>query len=362
MSSPHSTTNQPTSAQTPKPEFKKRKAILGLILSAAILVAGFFGISHLIFTLSHEQTDDAQVENDISPVLPRIPGYITNILIKDNQVVEAGQTLVEIDNREPTLKVEAATEAVGAAKAALATANANLMNAKASAAVAKANILAASINEQKTATDYARDQNLAATHAITERQLSDSKAAAELAKANLEAIRRQSESAYTQVTVATSQVHQAQAVIRQRESDLHYAQLELTYTKITAPISGIISHKAIEPGQFIQAGQTLMSIASNNNAWVIANFKETQVAKMQAGQSAEFTVDGYSGKVFHGKVDSMSPATGARFALLPPDNASGNFVKVTQRVPVKIIVTDPADPDHPLRAGMSVDAAVQIKQ
>jgi membrane fusion protein, multidrug efflux system len=340
---------------------KKRKTVAGLIAAVVVLVGGFYGVRHLTFTLNHEQTDDAQIENDISPVLPRISGYVTNILIKDNQIVEAGQTLVEIDNREPNLKVEAAIEAVGAAKAALATANANLMNAKASAAVAKANVATASINQQKTAADYARDQNLAATHAITDRQLSDSKAAADLAKANLEAIRRQSESAFTQVAVATSQVRQAQAVIRQRESDLHYAQLELSYTKITAPISGTVSRKAIEPGQYVQAGQTLMSIASNNNAWVIANFKETQVARMQAGQPAEFTVDGYSGKVFHGKVDSMSPATGARFALLPPDNASGNFVKVTQRVPVKIIVTDPVDPDHPLRAGMSVDAAVQIK-
>jgi membrane fusion protein (multidrug efflux system) len=340
---------------------KKRKTVAGLIATVALLIGGYYGIRHLSFTLSHEQTDDAQIENDISPVLPRISGFATNILVKDNQTVEAGQTLLEIDNREPNLKVEAAMEAVGAAKAALATANASLMNAKASSAVAKANVTSASIKEQKTASDYARDQNLAATHAITERQLSDSKAAADLAKANLEATRRQSESAFTEVAVASSQVRQAQAMVRQRESDLHFAQLELSYTKITAPISGTVSHKAVEPGQYVQAGQTLMSIASNNNAWVIANFKETQVARMQAGQPAEFIVDGYNGKVFHGKVDSISQATGARFALLPPDNASGNFVKVTQRVPVKIVVTDPIDPDHPLRAGMSVDAAVQIK-
>jgi len=362
MSSTHPTSHTSHSPVATKASSGNRKAVAGIIAAIVVLVGGYYGIHHLQFTLSHEQTDDAQIENDISPVLPRISGYVTEVLVKDNQPVEAGQTLLEIDAREPNLKVEAATEAVGAARAALATANASLMNAKAVAAVAKANIATASVTEQKTASDFARDQNLAATHAITERQLSDSKANSELAKASFEAASRQAEAAFTQIAVVSSQVKQALAVVRQRESDLNYAQLELSYTKITAPIAGVVSHKALEPGQYVQSGQTLMSVASRNNAWVIANFKETQVAHMRAGQDAEFVVDGYSGKIFHGKVDSISGATGARFALLPPDNASGNFVKVTQRVPVKIIMTDAIDPDHPLRAGMSVDAAVLVNQ
>jgi len=361
MSTSHPSSHLPHSAPASKANNVNRKAVLGIIASLVLVVCGYLGVRHLQFTLSHEETDDAQIENDISPLLPRISGYITQIIVKDNQLVEAGQTLVEIDSREPSLKVEAATEAVSAANANLASANAAVDNSKANAAVSKANVATASINEEKTAADYVRDQNLAASHAITDRQVSDSKAAADIAKASYEAACRQSDSAFTQINLALSQVRQAKALVRQRESDLHYAELELSYTKIEAPISGVVSHKVIELGQYVQTGQNLMSIASITNAWVIANFKETQVARIHIGQLAEFNVDGYSGVTFHGKVDSMAQATGARFALLPPDNASGNFVKVTQRVPVKIVLTDPVDPDHPLRAGMSVDAAVSIK-
>ena len=130
---------------------------------------------------------------------------------------------------------------------------------------------------------------------------------------------------------------------------------------IAAPISGLVSRKSVEPGQYVQAGQTLLSIASDTGAWIVANYKETQIGRMRIGQAVQITVDGYPGIVFRGRVESISGATGARFALLPPDNASGNFVKVTQRVPVKIMLTDPPDPQHRLRLGMSVDAAVKIK-
>lgn len=159
--------------------------------------------------------------------------------------------------------------------------------------------------------------------------------------------------------MAEAQVLQARAQLGQRQSELDYAKLQLTYTSVTAPISGVVSHKDVEPGQFVQSGQTLLEIASDSDTWVVANFKETQLARMRPGQAVDLTVDAYPGATFRGRIDSIAGATGARFALLPPDNASGNFVKITQRVPVKIVLAEKPDPQRPLRPGISVDAAVE---
>ena len=328
-----------------------------------MLVAGYLRvIRHLQFALRHEETDDAQVEGDISPVLPRVSGYVTRILVVDNQHVEAGQPLVEIDARELDLKIAETEAGVQSAEASSRNAWAALANAQAAAEVARANTAVAAVTQAKTAADLARDTNLFKTGAITDRELTDSRAAAEVAQTpRLEAARRQAEAAETQVAVAQSAINSAEALIQQRQSDLEFAQLQRSYATIAAPIAGIVSHKNVEPGQFVQDGQTLLSIASDSHVWVVANFKETQVSRMRIGQPVEFTVDSYPGLVFQGRVESFSGATGARFALLPPDNASGNYVKVTQRVPVKIALSDPPDPQHPLRLGMSVDSAVRIK-
>jgi membrane fusion protein (multidrug efflux system) len=336
-----------------------RKAVLAAIGAAAVLVGAYYGIAHLRWALAHEETDDAQVEGDISPVLPRISGYVTRVLIKDNQHVEAGQPLIEIDAREPGLRVAAASAALGTARSALDTASAVLANARSATAVAEANSAAARIASEKAASDLARDARLFSASAITDRQLSDSQAASDLARARLEVAQRQVDAARLEAQVAEAQVLQARAQIAQRESDLDYARLQLTYTAVTAPISGVVSHKNVEPGQYVQSGQTLFDITSDSDSWVVANFKETQLARMRPGQAVEFTVDAYPGAAFRGRVDSIAGATGARFALLPPDNASGNFVKVTQRVPVKIVLAEKPDPQRPLRPGMSVDAAVE---
>jgi membrane fusion protein (multidrug efflux system) len=337
-----------------------KKVIFGVVGAAVVVVGGFYGLQHLRFALSHEETDDAQVDGDISPVLPRTSGFVTQVLVKDNQSVIAGQPLLEVDSREPALHVASAQAALDTAKSALDISSALLGNAKAAAAVTEANVATASVSAAKTAADLARDTRLFKATAISDSQLSDSQAAADLSKAQLEAAKRQAEAAKSQVAVAESQVRQAQAQIHQRESDLDFAKLELTYTTVSAPISGVVSHKNVEPGQYVQAGQTLFSVASESGTWVVANFKETQLTRMHPGQPVEFTVDAYPGVTFRGKVDSIAGATGARFALLPPDNASGNFVKVTQRLPVKIVLADPPEAARPLRPGMSVDAAVDV--
>ena len=216
------------------------------------------------------------------------------------------------------------------------------------------------MRQRKAASDLVRDTNLFKTGAITDSQVTDTKAASDTASAELDAVRTQAKTAELLIGVAAARVDGSKTLAAEKASDLDYAKLQRTYASITAPITGLVSRKNIEPGQFIQAGQTLLSITTETDVWVVANFKETQLTRMKPGQSVEFEADSYPGVIFHGKVESISGATGARFALLPPDNSTGNFVKVTQRVPVKIVLSEAPDSGHPLRPGMSVDAAVLV--
>ncbi len=361
MSTSPSTT-VPVSDATPAAAVGSSRIIVGAIAAIVVLGALFLGFRHLQFAQTHEETDDAQVEGDISPVLPRVSGYVAKVLVVDNQRVEAGQKLLEIDTQDLTLRITSAKAAVESAKADLKTAEATVADARATAAAAQADVSTAVVRNRKAGSDLTRDTNLQQSGAITGSQLIDTQAIADSASSELEAKRRQAEAAQLQIQVGEAKVVAAKTAIAAKEADLAYATLQSTYAEVTAPISGVVSHKAVEPGQFLQPGQTVMSIASDTSLWVVANFKETQLTKMAVGQPVEFTVDTFPGKVFHGKVDSISAATGARFALLPPDNASGNYVKVTQRIPVKIVLTDAPDAEHPLRAGVSVDATVQIKE
>ena len=301
-----------------------------------LIVLGFaanYGYHRYVFSQNHEDTDDAQVDGNIDPVLPRIAGYVTQVFVNDNQLVEQGATLVTLDTADLYLKVRVAEAA--------------LKNAEAGVVVAKANVTTAEVNKNKSARDLERDTKLLAATAITEQQLEVTKAAAEIATA--------------QYAAAADQIAVAEAMVAQKKVDLDQARLQLSYTSIKAPAKGLISKKSVQIGQFIQAGQPLMGITENDSVWVSANFKETQVADIRPGQPVEIEVDGYNGKVFHGRVQSFSPATGAKFALLPPDNSTGNFVKVVQRVPVKILIEDKPDPATPLRPGMSVSATVTTK-
>ena len=340
---------------------KGRNVGLGIAAGLVAAVGLYFGARHLAYVLVHAETDDAQVEGDISPVLPRVSGFVTRVLIQDNQHVAAGQPLIEIDARELDLKIASAAAGLASAEAAVETARAGLADARAAAAVAQANERVAAVTEAKTASDLKRDTALFATNAITDRQLTDTRAAADVAGAQHEALRRQAEAAAAEVAVASAQVNASASQIESHRADVDYARLRRSYATVIAPMAGEVSHKNVEPGQYVEAGQTLLAVASDSGVWVVANYKETQLERMRPGQPVEFTVDSFPGVVFHGRVESLAGATGARFALLPPDNASGNYVKVTQRVPVKIVITDPPDPQHVLRPGMSVDAAVLVK-
>jgi len=332
-------------------------------LAALVLVAGIaVGVRHWRYYLAHQETDDAQVEGHISPVLPRVSGYVARVLVTDNQHVDAGQALIEIDPRELDLRVAQSEAALQNALAEQRTAEASQSGARAAAATAAANVETALVRQRKAASDLERDTKLLGTGAITDSQFTDTKAAADTAAAELDAVRSEARTADLQIAVAAAREAAAQTQAAEKASDLDYSKLQRSYASVTAPIAGLVSRKNVELGQFIQAGQTLLSVASDADVWVVANFKETQLTHMLPGQAVEFEADSYPGVLFQGKVESISGATGARFALLPPDNSTGNFVKVTQRVPVKIVLAQAPDADHPLRPGMSVDATVSLSQ
>jgi membrane fusion protein (multidrug efflux system) len=352
----------PTGTAETKSGTTPTKLIVGAVAALALVVGIIVGIRHWAYYSAHEETDDAQVDGHISPVLPRVSGYVTRVLVTDNQRVEAGQALIEIDPKELDLKAAEANAAVQNAVADEATAEAALSGARSSAVTAAANVETALVRQRKTASDLARDTNLFKTGAITDSQLTDTRAAADTAAAELDSVRAQATTANLQISVAAARVSAAKTQAAEKSAGLDYAKLQRTYSSVSSPIAGLVSRKNVEPGQYVQSGQTLLSVASDSDVWVIANFKETQLTRMKPGQSVEFEADSYPGVVFHGKVESISGATGARFALLPPDNSTGNFVKVTQRVPVKIVLTQSPDADHPLRPGMSVDATVQVQE
>ena len=309
-----------------------RRWILFAILAAAAMGGIVFGIRTVTFYRHHVETDDAQFEAHIAPVLPKVAGYVTEVAVHDNEKVAAGQVLVRIDDRDLRSRVD--------------TARASLENAKAAVAVAQADAAARRTQSERAAADLARYARLRQKEEVSQQQYDAAKAAAEAEGSQAEAARKSIEAARAQVA--------------QKKADLEYAELQLSYATIPAPAAGFVSRKNVEVGQYVQAGQPMLAIVSEVEPWVVANFKETQLKKMRVGQPVDIRVDAYPKVVFRGKVESFAAATGAKFALLPPDNATGNFTKVVQRVPVKIVLTEPPDAAHPLRPGMSVTAIVSV--
>jgi membrane fusion protein (multidrug efflux system) len=367
----------PASAPASAPQKKKggaRRVVILAVLAVLLIVGGIWGVKTFVFYGHHAVTDDAQLDGNINPILPRVSGYVTEVLVRDNQEVKAGDVLVRIDPSDLQAKVDQeqaavlnAQAAVAVAQAAVASARATASGSQAKVASNQADVVAARTRAEQAASDLARYKTLVSKEEISQQQYDAARAAAESARANADAARATTESAKAtvmsssaQIEAATRQVAAAQASVAQHQATLEAARLQLSYVVLKAPVAGIISKKNVEVGQFVQAGQPLLAIVQGTDAWVSANFKETQLAKMHPGQSAEIEVDAYPGKVFHGRVESLAAATGARFSLLPPDNATGNFTKVVQRIPVKIVLTDPADPRHPLRVGMNVSVTVNL--
>jgi membrane fusion protein (multidrug efflux system) len=229
---------------------------------------------------------------------------------------------------------------------------------RAAAAAAEPDVAAAEATARQTEADYQRYRTLAATKVVSAQQLDAAQSARDAAAANLEAARRRAAAAGSQISASGAALRGADARLASAQAAVETARLQLSYATLFAPDDGVIAKRSAEPGALVQIGQNLMSIVPDTNVWVTANLKETQLANVRVGDAAEFTVDAYPGATFHGKVESLSPATGARFALLPPDNATGNFTKVVQRLPVRIAVDGTADSARPLRPGMSVDVTI----
>jgi membrane fusion protein (multidrug efflux system) len=274
--------------------------------------------------------------------------------------VQAGDVLLRIDPADLQAKADQERAAVANAEAAVSVAQASVASARAAVVRAQADVAAAHTRQQQTAADLERYQTLWDKEEVSHQQYDAARASAEASRSATDATRANVASAAAQLQAAERQVAAAQAQVAQHEATLQAALLQSSYATITAPAAGVVSKKDVEVGQMVQAGQPLLAIVQGHDAWVVANFKETQLAGMRPGQPVEVEVDAYPGVQFHAKVESLAAATGAKFSLLPPDNATGNFTKVVQRVPVKIVFTDPPNPQRPLRVGMNVSVVVEV--
>lgn len=354
---------------------KKRSKVFTIILIFLILGGGWFGVTKYLHGLHHEETDDAQIEADILPVIPRVTGYVKEVRVQDNQMVKAGDTLFILDDRDMQIGVAAAEAALATAKANVDASRANSMAAHSGIASSQAGVQtvdaqlqAAQIKLTRAQQDFERYANLIKDHSITQQQYEEVKATRDLAKQQLAILSNQKLEASSQTHVVATKssaikesVAVAESMVKQRMADLEKAKLNLSYTIVTAPESGRVSKVNVEEGQLLQAGQTVFNIVHTKNLWIVANFKETQFGNIKPGQSVAVRVDAFPGHDFKAQVSSFSPATGAKFSLLPPDNATGNFVKVVQRIPVKIeFLNTPDSLLSRLRPGMNVNVDVHF--
>jgi membrane fusion protein (multidrug efflux system) len=397
--------SEPMPAATPAappPKSRRPFIILGAVIGVAVLSFGIYSI----VTAGQENTDDAQVEADVVAISARTSGQVLHVPVMENQLVKKGTLLVEIDDMEHTARVSQATAELDTAKAqadvadaqarvteasargGLASSRASLSgfsvgvgSADAQGVASRAALDRAKVDVRKAQQDLDRAKELRAANAVSQERLDNaqiafdsSKATLAQAEANLAAAEEAKRLARSRVTEAEGRLEQSQPIdaqiaaahanaalaharVKSAEAQLELTKLSLSYTKIVAPADGVISKISVHEGALVQPGQPIAELVPSAT-YVVANFKETQVGQMREGQRVEISVDAFPGHKLQGKVESLSGGTGARFSLLPPDNASGNFVKVVQRVPVRVAWTKP--PEMPLRAGLSADVTVYV--
>jgi membrane fusion protein (multidrug efflux system) len=379
-----------------------------IILGAILAIAGGAFAYHHQATANQEETDDAQIEADVVPVATRVAGQVLHVRVQDNQRVHAGDVLFEIDPQEyqsrvaqaeAELEMQRAQAAAADADVQVVTANAHgalraaratvtsaidsARSASAQIASAQAGLARARAQAQQTGTTLARVRALVAERAVAQAEFDNAQAADDAARAAVQQAEAQLQTASASRAAASSTIGQAEgrleqsapvevllaqararadlahARVRSSEAALNLARLQLSYTTVTATADGVISRLTLREGQLVQPGQSAAMLVPSAT-YVVANYKETQIGRMHAGDRAEMHIDAFPGRVFHGVVESLSSGTGARFSLLPPDNASGNFVKVVQRVPVRIRWAD-VPGDVALRAGLSADVTVMVR-
>jgi membrane fusion protein (multidrug efflux system) len=366
-----------------------RKAALGV---SSLVLAGFLVL--WLVTRNQETTDDAFIESNVVQISPHVAGYVTRVLVNDNQWVKAGDVLAEIDARDYELRVKQAEAMLAASqarhgaaeqdlsvvtttsKAQIVQAASALEAARANSAQASAQASAAEAQAELTHADLQRYEALYKKDEISKQRLDQAHTAERAAQAQWEAAKRGAAAAEAQVSQAQAklaethsgprqvdlkreQAASGHASVEEARAALDQARLDLSYTRLIAPVDGRVTRKSFYLGQLIQPGPAIMALVYGS-PWVVANFKETQLRRMYPGQSADITVDAYPGRVYKGHVDSLQAGTGARFSLLPPENASGNYVKVVQRVPVKIVFDEKPEDLLRLAPGMSVEPKVHL--
>ncbi|HEY7528242.1 MAG TPA: HlyD family secretion protein [Candidatus Deferrimicrobiaceae bacterium] len=366
----------------------RRKVALGIFVAASIITVVSGGI-YWWYRQTHIATDDAFVEGRIHPVSARIQGTVVEVLVDDNRPVKQGQPLVRIDPQPYAVRVAAAEAAlssarsdasaarsdIAAAKEDLAAARSELAQAKAAVEAARSRSALAAARLAQARRDAERAKSLFDRQSISRERNEKAQTDLEVAGAQDDAAREELRLAEAAVPTAQARISQRQAVIlqreaktgqrsadvKQKESALAEARLYAGYTEVVAPVDGYITRKNVESGQVVSPGQLLLAVASLSDVWVVANYKETQIEKIRPGLAVRIGVDTYPGRKFKGKVDSIMAGTGSAFSLFPPENATGNYVKVVQRVPVKIVLDRGEDPGHILRIGMSVVPTVLVR-
>lgn len=336
-----------------------------IVLGVVVIGAGYWGGKTYLYSRDHVVTDNAQIDGPMMPAASKLQAFATDVRVVDNQVVKAGDTLVVFDGRDLEAKVAQARADLAAAVAMAGSGShagqlaAQLDAAKATAAGAEAAVASAAAALRKAGADLERIRGLAAKQIVAAQQLDAAQAAFDVAAATLDVAHRTQAATKAQIGVGEAALTGADAKVAAARAALQTAEVQRSWTAITAPIAGVVSRRMVDPGTMVQPGQTLMMLVPNDQVWITANVKETRLGRVAVGDTVEFTVDGYGDHKFLGTVQSLSPATGAKFALLPPDNATGNYTKVVQNVPVHIDVVRPLDPKYPLRRGMSVEVSIR---
>ena len=347
--------------QQAKEQTKKKSPVRTIIITLVLLVAAYFGYKKINFVLTHETTDNAQIETQITPVLPRVAGFVKTIAVNDYDSVKTGQLVVELDDAELQSQLLEMDADYKAAEVDVINAKAALNNALVTLKVNRGSIDLSEMRRKKAEDDLKRDQSLFADQAITKKQLDDSKFNLETAAQQVSNSKTDLSAAESRIAVLQSGIAKAEAGLGIKKAKIEQTKLKITYTKIYAPQAGKIGKKNVSEGQYVQAGTPLFSIVNDTTYWIVANFKENQLKKLYPGKEVDVEIDAFPDLKVTGIIESLSEATGAKFSLLPPDNASGNFVKVTQRVPVKIQIKDISKYKSMLRAGLSVFVSADIK-
>jgi membrane fusion protein (multidrug efflux system) len=337
----------------------RRSPVPFIVLAIVLLLAAGGGFFWWWQTRNLASTDDAFIDTNISQVSAQIAGRTTAILVDDNQLVQAGQVLVKLDPRDWQVKLDQAEAQRGSAQAQLAQAQAMVGVQQASIDQAEANVRVTEADLTQAQQDATRYHALS-PQAVARQQVDNANAGLRSAQARLDAMRQTASGARAQLESARAQVVNAQASLRNAEVGVENARLQLSYTDVVAPQAGRVTKRNVEPGNYVMAGQSLLAIVPRET-WVTANFKETQLVDMKPGQPVEIGVDAFPAFRLHGKVDSFQFGTGSVFSSLPVENATGNWVKVLQRLPVKIVFDDPRAASLALAPGMSVTATVTVR-